>query len=93
MTQTIVALFDTTAEAEQAMQYVIMSIGGVQAQVYHSDRVGDVSSLSICRGDMAAIHERIRRGGAVVVAKVEDERFDGAIAVLQASGAIVVNET
>jgi hypothetical protein len=47
MTQTIVALFDTTAEAEQAMQYVIMSIGGVEAQVYYSNQVADVSSLSI----------------------------------------------
>ncbi len=92
MTQTIVALFGTTAEAEQAMQYVIMSIGGVEAQVYYSNQVADVSSLSIRGSDIAAIHERIRRGGAVVVAKVEDERFDGAIAVLQASGAIVVNE-
>jgi hypothetical protein len=44
-------------------------------------------------GDVAATHERIRRGGAILQAKVDDERSQGAVAVLQASGSAEVNES
>src|SRR3954452_17684425 len=92
MTRTIVALFDTTAEAEQAAQRLAMDVGGVRGEVYGSGRANELSSLSIPSGDTAAFSEGVRRGGAVLYAEVPDGKFEAVAAVLEADGAVDINE-
>ena len=92
MTRTIVALFDTAAEAEQASQHLAMDVGGVRGEVYGSGRMKELSSLSIPSDDTAAFSEGIRRGGAVLYAEVPDGKFEAVAAVLETDGAVDISE-
>src|SRR3954471_12027165 len=92
MTRTIVALFDTAAEAEQASQHLAMDVGGVRGEVYGSGRMKELSSLSILSDDIAAFSEGIRRGGTVLYAEVPDGKFEAVAAILEADGAVDINE-
>jgi uncharacterized protein (TIGR02271 family) len=92
MTRTIVALFDTAAEAEQASQRLAIDVGGVRGEVYGSGRANELSSLSIPGDDTAAFSEGIRRGGAVLYAEVPDGRFEAVAAILETDGAVDIDE-
>ncbi len=91
MTRTITALFDTAAEAERAAQDLSINIGGVRGEVYDAKRSGELARLAIPGEDMATFHEGIRRGGAVLHAKVPDHQFDAAN-VLERDGAVEIGE-
>ena len=92
MTRTIVALFETAAEAEQASQRLAMDVGGVRGEVYGSGRANELSSLSIPSDDTAAFSEGIRRGGTVLYAEVPDGKFEAVAAMLEADGAVNTDE-
>ena len=92
MTKTITAFFDTLAEAERAARDLATKVGGVRGEVYDTKRSGDLSRLSIPGEDMAAYNEGIRRGGAILHAQVPDHRFDAAADVLEADGAVDIDE-
>jgi uncharacterized protein (TIGR02271 family) len=92
MTRTIVALFDTAAEAEQASRHLAMDVGGVRGEVYGSGRAKELSSLSIPGDDTAAFSEGVRRGGVVVYAEVPDAKFETVATLLEADGAVDINE-
>src|SRR4029450_54145 len=92
MTQTIVAVFDTTAEAEQAAQHLAMDVGGVRGEVYDTRRQGELSALDIPGEDSAAVQEAIRRGGAIVHATVPDGKYDAVVGVLERDGAVDIDE-
>src|SRR3954451_2253101 len=92
MTRTIVALFDSAAEAEQASQRLAMDVGGVRGEVYGSGRVNELSSLLIPGDDTAAFREGIRRGGAVLYAQVPDGKFEAVAAILETDGAVNTDE-
>ena len=65
MARAITALFDTTEAAERAAYDLAARVGGVRGEVYGSCRAGELAAPLIPRGDAAALHEHIRRGGAV----------------------------
>jgi len=69
-----------------------MDVGGVRGEVYGSGRANELSSLSIPSGDTAAFNEGVRRGGAVLYAEVPDGKFEAVAAVLEADGAVDINE-
>jgi uncharacterized protein (TIGR02271 family) len=92
MTKTITAFFDNAAQAEQAAQDLSVNVGGVRGEVYDTQRSGELSRLSIPGEDMAAYNEGIRRGGAIFHAQVPDHRFDAAADVLEADGAVDIDE-
>ena len=92
MTKTITAFFDTLAEAERAARDLATKVGGVRGEVYDAKRSGDLSRLSIPGEDVAAYDEGIRRGGAILHAQVPDHRFDAAADVLEADGAVDIDE-
>jgi uncharacterized protein (TIGR02271 family) len=92
MTRTIVALFDTTAEAEQAAEHLALDVGGVRGEVYDSGRASGITSMSIPSEDTALVREGIRRGGAVVYAEVPEEKVEAVAAILEADGAVDFNE-
>jgi uncharacterized protein (TIGR02271 family) len=92
MTRTIVALFDTAAEAEQASQRLAIDVGGVRGEVYGSGKAKELSSLSIPSEDTAAFSEGIRRGGAVLYVQVPDGKFEAVAAILETDGAVDISE-
>jgi uncharacterized protein (TIGR02271 family) len=92
MTQTVVALFDTTEAAERAAYDLATRIGGVRGEVYAASRAGELSSLRIPGEDVAVLHENIRRGGAVLHAEVPDENVHAVADALEAAGAVDFEE-
>ena len=92
MTQTVVAVFDTVAEAQQAAQHLAMDVAGVRGEVYDARRSGELSALSLPGEDAAAVDEAIRRGGAVVHATVPEGRYDAVVRILEADGAVDLDE-
>ncbi len=92
MTKTITAFFDNAAQAEQAAQDLSVNVGGVRGEVYDTERSGELSRLPIPGEDVAAYHEGIRRGGAILHAEVPDHQFDAAADVLERGGAVDIDE-
>ena len=94
MTRTIVALFDTVAEAEQAAQHLALNVGGVRGEVYGPSQEGEPYLLPLLPvpGDDAALQEHIRRGGAVLHAEVPDDKFGAVADALKAAGAADFDE-
>jgi uncharacterized protein (TIGR02271 family) len=92
MTKTLVAFFDTVAEAEQAAHALALDVGGVRGHVFDANTVTDAYALPIPSEDLASVQVAIRRGGAVFHAEVPDSQFDAAAAVLERSGAVDINE-
>ncbi len=87
MARTIAALFDTTKAAERAAYDLAARVGGARGEVYGSSRTGELAALLIPRDDAAALHEHVRRSGAVLHAEVPDDRFEAAADALEAAGA------
>jgi hypothetical protein len=94
MTRTIVVLFDTVAEAEQAAQHLALDVGGVRGEVYGPSREGELHLLPLLPvpADDAALQEHMRRGGAVLHAEVPDDRFGVVADALKAAGAADFDE-
>jgi hypothetical protein len=92
MTQTVIAVFDTVAEAEQAAQHLAMDVAGVRGEVYDTRRSAEMSALSLPGEDAAVMQEAIRRGGAIVHATVPEDRYDAVVRILEADGAVDLDE-
>ena len=92
MTKTIIAFFDTLAEAERAARDLSVNVGGVRGEVYDTKRSSELSRLSIPGEDMATYNEGIRRGGAVLHARVPDHQSDAVADVLERDGAVDIDE-
>jgi uncharacterized protein (TIGR02271 family) len=92
MARTITALFDTAEAAERAAYALATRVGGVRGEVYGAGRTGELAALLIPRDDAAALHEHVRRGGAVLHAEVPDDRFEAAADALEAAGAADIDQ-
>ena len=92
MTQTVIAIFDSNAEAEQAAHHLAMDVSGVRGEVYHAEQPRDLGSLLIPAEDVATMSEAVRRGGAIVYAQVPDHQHDAVVRILEADGAVDINE-
>ena len=92
MARTITALFDDAEAAERAAYDLATRVGGVRGEVYGAGRASELAALLIPRDDAAALHEHIRRGGAVLHAEVPDDRFEAAADALEAAGAADIDQ-
>jgi len=92
MARTITALFGDAEAAERAAYALATRVGGVRGEVYGAGRTGELAALLIPRDDAAALHEHIRRGGAVLHAEVPDDRFEAAADALEAAGAADIDQ-
>jgi uncharacterized protein (TIGR02271 family) len=92
MTQTVIAVFDSVAEAQQAAQHLAMDVGGVRGEVYDTRRESEITVLGLPAEDSDAVREAIRRGGAVVHATVPDEKYDAVVGVMERDGAVNIDE-
>ena len=100
-TRTITAMFDTRAEADRAVQALASAVGvelgavdigsGSQAKEQEGF-LSSLKSLFVPEEDTHAYAEGMRRGGAVVTAKVEESRLDRAMDVLEQNGAVDLDE-
>jgi len=103
MQRTITALFDSRAEAERAAEALQglnvratnvhvedASSAGAVATNQDDDRLNysSIGSSWMPEEDRATYHEGIRRGGAMVVAQVDDEGVDLAMDAMEAAGAV-----
>lgn len=87
MDRTLIALFDSRAEADRAAD----ALRGLNVKT--SDvRVRDASGQQDClpEDDRATWEEGLRRGGALVVAQVEERGLDLASDAMEAAGAVDV---
>ncbi|CAA9219844.1 MAG: hypothetical protein AVDCRST_MAG08-534, partial [uncultured Acetobacteraceae bacterium] len=99
-TRTITAMFDSRAEAEHAVQALASEAGVGRGAVtlgsgsQAGEQEGFLSSLkaTVPDEDRYAFAEGMRRGGAVVSAKVEDAQMDTAMDVLERHGAVDLDE-
>ncbi len=100
-TRTITAMFDTRAEAEQAVQALASEAGLDRSAVHigagaqggeHEGFLSSLKSLFVPDEDRYAYAEGMRRGGAVVTAQVEESRLDRAMDVLEQHGAVDLDE-
>jgi len=92
MTQTVIGVFDTIAEAEQAAQHLAMDVGGVRGEVYDARRHSELSTMNLPSEDSAAMEEAIRRGGAIVQATIPDEKYDAVVRVMERDGAVNLDD-
>ncbi len=90
-TRTITAMFDSRAEAERAVQAVASEVGLDRNGVHigsgsqgseHEGFLSSLKSLFVPVEDRHAYAEGMRRGGAVVTARVEEAYLDRAMDVL-----------
>ena len=106
-TRTVTALFDSRAEAEQAVQSLVSEAGvnrssvkveagsGATAGAAGTEDKGFFASLRdlfIPDEDRHAYAEGVRRGGAMVSAQVDDAQIDTAMDVLERHGAVDLDE-
>ncbi len=100
-TRTITAMFDSRAEAEQAVQALASEVGLDRSSVHigagaqsteHEGFLSSLKSLFVPDEDRSAYAEGMRRGGAVVTAQVEESRLDRAMDVLERHGAVDLDE-
>jgi uncharacterized protein (TIGR02271 family) len=92
VTQTVIASFDSVAEAEQAARHLALDVGGVLGEVYDTRRAGILSALRMPGEETAIVTEAIRRGGAIVHATVPDEKHETVARVLERDGAYDIDE-
>lgn len=91
--QTITAVFDSMSDAETAARDLAMKVGGVRAALYGSQAdVGRLQGLGLSDPDRGVLEEAIRRGGAVLSASVTEDRIASVSDVLEASGAVDLDE-
>lgn len=91
--RTITAVFNSAAEAERAADALATRVGGVRAAICAAER--DRSMLDDLRlgpDDQAGFEEAMRRGHAVVVARVPEGHFDTIAEVLESAGALDMDE-
>jgi uncharacterized protein (TIGR02271 family) len=90
MTRTLTALFDSRAQAERAAEALRgLNVRAQQVQVHDDAAAGAwPGGIALPDDDMAAYHEGMRRGGAVVTAEVEENGLDLAMDALEAAGAV-----
>jgi uncharacterized protein (TIGR02271 family) len=100
-TRTITAMFNSRAEADRAVQALTSQLGLGRGAVdigsgsQPGEQEGFLSSLKslfVPDEDRHAYAEGMRRGGAVVTAKVEEARIDQAMDVLEQHGAVDLDE-
>ncbi len=100
-TRTITAMFDSRAEAERAVQALASEVGLDRGGVHigsgsqgseHEGFLSSLKSLFVPDEDRHAYAEGMRRGGAVVTARVEEARLDRAMDVLEQHGAVDLDE-
>ena len=106
-TRTITALFDSRAEAEQAVQALVSEVGLDRAsvRVEAGATAGATASGQEDKGFFASLRdlfipdedrhsyaEGLRRGGAMVSARVDDAQIDRAMDVLERYGAVDLDE-
>ncbi|CAA9288442.1 MAG: hypothetical protein AVDCRST_MAG08-4384, partial [uncultured Acetobacteraceae bacterium] len=107
-TRTITALFDSRAEADKAVQALVSEAGVSQSSVRVEAGSGTAAAgasaqqdkgffaslrdMFIPDEDQHAYAEGVRRGGAMVSAKVEDAQMDTAMDVLERHGAVDLDE-
>ncbi len=100
-TRTITAMFDSRAEAERAVQAVASEVGLDRGGVHigsgsqgseHEGFLSSLKSLFVPDEDRHAYAEGMRRGGAVVTARVEEAYLDRAMDVLEQHGAVDLDE-
>ena len=106
-TRTITALFDSRAEAEQAVQALVSEVGLERAsvRVEAGATAGATASGQEDKGFFASLRdlfipdedrhsyaEGLRRGGAMVSARVDDAQIDRAMDVLERYGAVDLDE-
>ncbi|WP_372491026.1 YsnF/AvaK domain-containing protein [Falsiroseomonas oryziterrae] len=108
MQRTITALFDSRAEAERAAAALqglnvratdvhvqdASSAGAVGSMNQDDDRLNTstIGSMWMPEEDRATYHEGIRRGGAMVVAQVDEDGVDLAMDAMEAAGAVDLDQ-
>jgi uncharacterized protein (TIGR02271 family) len=106
-TRTITALFDSRAEAEEAVQALVSEVGldRTSVRVESGATAGTTASGQEDKGFFASLRdlfipdedrhsyaEGLRRGGAMVSARVDDAQIDRAMDVLERYGAVDLDE-
>ena len=100
-TRTVTAMFNSRAEADRAAQALSSRVGVERGAVdigsgsQPKEQEGFLSSLKslfVPEEDTHAYAEGMRRGGAVVTAKVEESRLEAAMDVLEQHGAVDLGE-
>lgn len=85
MLKTLAALFGTKREAQDAERDLARrGIGGDKVQLVQ----GSTRGVSVPAEDRAAYDEGLRRGGTLLLVRVEEVQFDAVVVVLEASGAV-----
>ncbi len=102
--RTISAMFDSRAEAERAVEGLVRETGLARTAVRLDAGAGtaepqgekgflaSLRDLFVPDEDRQTYAEGLRRGGAMVSALVEDAKVDGAMDVLERSGAVDLDE-
>lgn len=106
-TRTVTAMFDSRAEAEQAVEALVSTIGLNRSAVRVEAGAGTASGsqatedkgffaslkdLFMPEEDRYAYSEGLRRGAALVTAQVDDSQTDRAMDLLEKHGAIDLDE-
>ena len=92
MTQTVVAVFDSVSDAQQAAQHLAVEVGGVRGEIYDTRRESELTVLALPAEDGDAMREAIRHGGAVLHAAVPDGKHDAVVGVMERDGAYDIDE-
>ena len=93
MSRTVTALYDTTAEAEAARQRLSAAVDVERVKVIDQSSSRDLDSYHVSHEDRHAYGEGLRRGGALLCAKVDGhEDADRIVRALEETSSVDLEE-
>ena len=91
--RTITAVFRSIGEAEAASRDLAMKVGGVRAALYTSQsEAAELRRLGVADPDRSVLEEALRRGSIVLSASIPEAQFHAAADVIEATGAVDLDE-